>query len=494
MPFKIIDTNDVVTAHLGQLEGVETIIRYLTTAGSSSKLVREPEAKAIAASGRKLALVFENYGGVDDFVHGDIDAGTGAAHGLFCHNYASRVGAPDGTLIWFAIDTDVTPKNFERLVVPYLKGVRTALGARYRMGLYSNGMACGLSLDRGLVDAAWLAQSTAFLGYGSFRASRRWRLLQGPETTLHGLSVDTNEANGDDYGQFVPFAAVDTPKTAPAGQPEGSPVTPAPSAVTTAPAGPKAPPGPPPAVPVTLQAILDMAAASSLARWAEGWGAPIGYVKGMAAAMALLHSRLGQNSLMVTAVAAARHDTPGDALNWYRKHFEAAGMSNETAGPDVLRHVMTLLFDLGLHESGGKFCEGRDTTAPAKDLANTAEAGLFQMSWDAHIGCPDIADLFQAYVKAGDDPEKLGVIFHEGVHCSETMLTNHGAGVGMEFQRVTKASPMFAVLSAARGLRSIGGHVGHWGPIRREEVKIRNEADQLFRMVQGLVNQSVATS
>jgi hypothetical protein len=40
-------------------------------------------------------------------------------------------------------------------------------------------------------------------------------LLQGGETTLEGLSVDPNEANGDDFGAFVPF---ETPVHVPIGQ------------------------------------------------------------------------------------------------------------------------------------------------------------------------------------------------------------------------------------------------------------------------------------
>jgi hypothetical protein len=51
-----------------------------------------------------------------------------------------------------------------------------------------------------------------FNGSRAFRDSGRWTLLQGPETTLEGLSIDTNEANSDDYGAFAPFQV---PVTAP---------------------------------------------------------------------------------------------------------------------------------------------------------------------------------------------------------------------------------------------------------------------------------------
>jgi len=38
---------------------------------------------------------------------------------------------------------------------------------------------------------------------------------------------------------------------------------------------------------------------------------------------------------------------------------------------------------LGMRESSGRYCEGRDRNAN-NVTSDTAEAGLFQMSWDIH--------------------------------------------------------------------------------------------------------------
>jgi hypothetical protein len=204
----IIDTNNDTSHVLGQLKsaGVETIIRYITTSTQSEKCVKPAEAKAIAAAGLNLGLVFETWGGSGDFSHGDINSDSGARHGAFARDWAGQVGAPDGIVIWFAIDNDVSQDQFARYVRPYFTEVKKALAGKYRTGIYGCGFACQQCLDLGLVDAAWLANAMGWNGSKAFRASNRWHLLQSADSHMAGLSVDPNEANGD-YGAFVPFAA-----------------------------------------------------------------------------------------------------------------------------------------------------------------------------------------------------------------------------------------------------------------------------------------------
>jgi Domain of unknown function (DUF1906) len=204
---KIIDTNNETTSRLDKLrsQGVECIIRYISTNTAGSKVVKPAEARAIAAAGLKLALVFEVWGGVNNFAHDDIDGDSGQSHGDFARQWAANVGAPDNSIIWFAIDTDCTAGQYAQRVKPYFLAARRALQGKYHIGVYGCGYVCTQAVADGLVDATWLTQSMGFNGSRAFRDSGRWTLLQGPETTLEGLSIDTNDANGDDYGAFVPF-------------------------------------------------------------------------------------------------------------------------------------------------------------------------------------------------------------------------------------------------------------------------------------------------
>lgn len=234
----------------------------------------------------------------------------------------------------------------------------------------------------------------------------------------------------------------------------------------------------------------DVLAAASASKaihhaWAGRGQAPAGYIKGMALAMGYLHQGLiaVHDASLLMATPNTGNDST-DALSWYGAAFGALGMRNTDNGPDTLRHLITLMVGLGMRESSGKFCEGRDTSADNVQ-SDTAEAGMFQMSWDIRGGSKLIADLFEHYSAAGDDPEGLGPIFHEGVSCSAINLANFGSGDGKEFQRMCKASPMFSVAVCGVGMRTIRRH---WGPINRHEAEISPDVDALFVQVQAIVD------
>jgi hypothetical protein len=206
---RIVDTPVDVTPHLAALRsaGVGSVIRYLTTSTSSAKLVRPAEARAIAAAGMQLGLVFEVYGGVDNFRHGDITAASGAAHADFAVRYAPTVGAPPGCGIYFAIDTDASPDELERFVVPYFRAVHQAIAGPYRVGVYCSGLVAERLRQLQLVDLVWITCSSGFRGSRDYVAAGKQDLWQSKcDTTLAGIDVDLDVANRADWGQFVPFA------------------------------------------------------------------------------------------------------------------------------------------------------------------------------------------------------------------------------------------------------------------------------------------------
>jgi len=162
-------------------------------------------------------------------------------------------------------------------------------------------------------------------------------------------------------------------------------------------------------------------------------------------------------------------------------------MSNDADGADTLRHTFVFLTGLGMMESSGRYCEGRDRKAdPAKITSDNAESGLFQMSWDIHGASPEIPRLLSTY-SAGN---ALGYrpFFQDGVYPALADLVIFGDGDGAKCQRLCKDAPAFAIEAAAVGLRTSGGNKGHWGPVRRKEVEIRVEVDSLFFKVQRLVD------
>lgn len=243
------------------------------------------------------------------------------------------------------------------------------------------------------------------------------------------------------------------------------------------------------AITAAIPLITTIAAHSPLAAysWQNRGPAPRGYIKGMAVAFGRAYCKWKAGD--PAALDMARADSSNelrDALTHYRDIFIEMGMDNTHGGVDVLRHLFVLLTGLGMRESSGHYCEGRDASA-TNTSAYTAEAGLFQVSYNSHTASLLLDRLFQQYQGSTDFIE----VFKEGVTANQVGLNNWGSGVGQEFQRLTKACPAFAVEYAAVGLRHLRTH---WGPIIRKAAEVRREADELYRSVQHVIDQGGFTT
>jgi hypothetical protein len=244
---------------------------------------------------------------------------------------------------------------------------------------------------------------------------------------------------------------------------------------------------PPAAAPIsTIDQIKQKAGESAIARfnWKDRGRAPLGYVKGMALVFGRVYCKFkAGDSAALDMAQKNTGDQTRDALAWYDDIFDAAGMSNSTSGADTLRHLFVLLMGLGMRESSGKYCEGRDTSANNVS-ADTAEAGLFQTSFNIKGASPLLPQIFAQYKTT---PSGFLDVFKEGVHCTAANLENFGSGNGKEFQRLSKECPAFAAEFAAVGLRHMRKH---WGPITRKQAQIRPECDTLLSQVQAAIDAS----
>jgi hypothetical protein len=234
-----------------------------------------------------------------------------------------------------------------------------------------------------------------------------------------------------------------------------------------------------------LDKIIQIAANSQIARyhWLDRGVAPKGYIKGMAVVYAKVYCQLKAANPFAKEMAKANTgNSDKDALAHYAQKFRDLEMNNSVAGVDTLRHLFVLLIGLGMRESSGKYCEGRDRSA-SNTTAETAEAGLFQTSYNARSASPLLPQLFEQYLA---NSSGFIEIFKEGVTCPPQDWENYGEGKGKEFQRLSKACPAFAAEFAAIGLRNLRKH---WGPINRLEAEIRPEADAMLQEVQKIVDQ-----
>jgi len=241
-----------------------------------------------------------------------------------------------------------------------------------------------------------------------------------------------------------------------------------------------------------LAKITQIAAQSSIARfnWPGRGVAPIGYIKGMAVVFARVLCKLQAGDPAAKEMAKANTGNAArDALAHYDEVFRSVGMKNEVSGPDTLRHLFVLMVGLGMRESSGKFCEGRDRGSRENRTANRAEAGLFQTSFDAQSASPLLPELFD---KFSANPSGFIDIFREGSpRCTPRNLENFGSGPGRDFQKLSKECPGFAAEFAAVTLRNLRNH---YGPINNRTAKVKPECDAMLIEVQNFVNANPSIS
>ncbi len=239
--------------------------------------------------------------------------------------------------------------------------------------------------------------------------------------------------------------------------------------------------------PDQLGKIIAAAASSDIARYSwQGRGvAPPGYTKGMAVAFGQACEDLKAGAAYAVAMAVANTGNGlRDALAWYNARFSNLGMANDRDGIDTLRHLFVLMLGLGMRESSGQYCCGRDTSAHNVQ-ADTAEAGLFQQSWDWHSASPELAKALVVKWLAAPVDSGLLAIFKEGVKVEPGDLDIYGSGDGATFQTLAKSRPLFAVQEAGVGLRCLRNH---WGPINTRAAELMPQADSMFRMVQTIMD------
>lgn len=243
-----------------------------------------------------------------------------------------------------------------------------------------------------------------------------------------------------------------------------------------------------------IDQISMIAANSDCAKydWKDRGPSKAAYPKGMAIVFAKALCQPDRGDVRVVS-SAINKNAPNaerkDALVWYDPEYASLGMKNDKSGADTLRHAYTLLMGLGMRESSGKLCVGRDASANFTS-ADSAEAGLFQTSWGARIADDAMEALFHAYEK--DSSKCLLDVFSKNVSCSKWDAKTWGDGNGAAWQKLTKACPAFATEYAAVLLRTSAGKKGEFGPIRTKKTELLAICDSMFQRVQDLIKEKPA--
>ncbi len=134
----------------------------------------------------------------------------------------------------------------------------------------------------------------------------------------------------------------------------------------------------------------------------------------------------------------------------------------------TVRNTYQLLLGLGMQESSGKSCTGKDASAD-NTTATEAEAGLFQSSFNSMIFAK-VVNGKTTYV----EDLRLRTIFNSYKGCATAPCVGkeaevYGKGEGATFQKQSKECPAFAVEYNALAIRL---KRGHFGPLNRKEAKV----------------------
>ena len=168
---------------------VHTIIRYYASS-RRSKTVTKEEVRVYSDEGFYFLPVYQDRARqTSDF--GLSNGRRAASHAL---DFVDYVGQPDGTTIFFAVDTDFSESKVKKYVVPYFEGLHEKLGDRFRIGAYGGGSTMKVLMSKKLITLPWLSESRGFSGTEKYFNSKKWVLRQIPPDQMHsGISYDKNE-------------------------------------------------------------------------------------------------------------------------------------------------------------------------------------------------------------------------------------------------------------------------------------------------------------
>jgi hypothetical protein len=167
--------------------GMRFACRYLVPAQYAWKRLTRAEAEAITAAGLKIVSVFQR---------GQKDAAGGAANGTrdgkAAYQEAKAIGQLAGTAIYFAVDFDAQPKDYDAIEA-YLRAAAKELPG-YNVGVYGSYAVVEEMARRGAAKHFW--QTYAWSRGKISKCANLYQYKNGQ--TLAGHTVDFNESYGNE--------------------------------------------------------------------------------------------------------------------------------------------------------------------------------------------------------------------------------------------------------------------------------------------------------
>ncbi len=210
-----------------------------------------------------------------------------------------------------------------------------------------------------------------------------------------------------------------------------------------------------------VQKIIDTSSCS-IYGWGNRGKAPKGYLKA------------------ITMTFAGQVCNPSPTSTNSKKGASDRDVATHYGFEPSLVNVYALLIGSGMRESSGKQCTGVDESA-SNYASNTAEAGLFQTSYNAFLH-PYIPSEVKAELELLMNSYLAGN--KECFSWSTCTTKNYGSGRGLEFQKLAKNCPAFSAEAHAILMRVL---YRHYGPLINKAAELRPECVSMLTKVQELV-------
>lgn len=176
-------------------DGYRFVGRYFFQSSSVKKLLTLQEAQHLSGLGIILVAIYENGFPTTPGYFTVSRAALDARRAIIC---AQQCTMPKGKPVYFAADADLAHSD----VRDYFQELHIKMSAAgYKVGVYGSGHVCSGLVSDGFVSHTWLAQSTGWAGYTTWVSHCNIRQL--PETTWHGLDVDTDISVTDEFGGWI---------------------------------------------------------------------------------------------------------------------------------------------------------------------------------------------------------------------------------------------------------------------------------------------------
>lgn len=207
-PAKACDCATILTAEKAATlknAGYEVVGRYLsgTVVGGASKALSREEIQIIFDAGLRFFPIYQGGAYYAEYFTEE----QGRKDAYYAYSYATQLGIPANTIIYFAVDYDAMDYEVTQRIIPYFRAVHEGMQNwnKYRVGIYGARNICTRVSKKGYAVSSFVGDmSTGFSGNLGFTIPDNWAFDQFTTVTIGSgagkIEIDKDGYSGRDTG------------------------------------------------------------------------------------------------------------------------------------------------------------------------------------------------------------------------------------------------------------------------------------------------------